>query len=121
LATFINPYRGNTICSFNKFDAGAIELEENFTIHKKTICANSFKSGDENVYLDREYYKISLSLKVPDLKENYNFGSFGINSFFINKNGEINKFTTLVILVYFNFFKMFVFRVHCITNRRNSF
>ena len=96
LATFINPYSGNTLCSFNKFDTGALDLEENFTIYKKTICANSFKSGYENVLLEREFYKITLSLKVPDLKENYNFGSFGVNAFFINKNGEINKFTSLV-------------------------
>ena len=94
----MNPYKGNTLCAFNKFDLENIDLEENFTLHKKQICANSFKSGYENVYLEREYYKITLSLTLPDLKENYHFGSFGINAFFINKNGEINKFTGLVFL-----------------------
>lgn len=96
IATFINFYDNNNLCAFNKFDSGNIELEENFTLHKNQICSNSFKSGYESVSLGRENYKITLSLKVPDLKENYAFGSFGINAFFINKNGDINKFTALV-------------------------
>jgi len=78
----VNPYQGNNLCAVNKFDSGNIDLEENFILHKKQICANSFKSGYENVYLEREYYKISLSLTLPDLKENYSLFLFLVTNFF---------------------------------------
>ena len=106
LANFINPYSGNNLCTFNKFDSGNIDLEENFTIQKKQLCGNSFKLGNENsVYLAREFYKITLRLILPNVKENYNFGSFGVNAFFVNKNGEINKFSALVrLILYFLLF-----------------
>lgn len=74
LASFINPYQGNNLCAFNKLDVGDIEFDKNLVLNKKQLCSNTFKSGYEQVYLEKEFYQITLKLIFPDLPENYKLG-----------------------------------------------
>lgn len=100
MSTFIN--NGNTnLCQYS-FEKTIIEFEENFNLTRKQICQANYKHNEETIALYREYYTIKINLQLPETEINYYRGSFSINSYIINNQGEIIKIPKIVnFLIYF--------------------
>lgn len=90
------------LCQYT-FEKTLIELEENFNLTRKQICQANYKHSEDNIALYREYYSIKINLQLPETEINYYRGSFSINSYIINNQGEIFKIPKIV-KIYFEIF-----------------
>lgn len=90
LTTFINNNNNNNLCVYH-FEKSVIEFEDSFNLTRKQICQSSFKQSEDNMVLYKEYYSLKLDLVLPESDNNYDRGTFSINSYVINNQGEILK------------------------------
>lgn len=63
---------------------------------RKQICQSTYKQNEDNMVLYKEYYSLKMDLILPENEINYNRGSFPINSYIINSQGEILKIPKIV-------------------------
>ena len=91
------------MCQYT-YEKTLIEFEENFNLTKKQICQANYKHSEDNLALFHEYYTIKINLQLAETEVNYYRGSFSINSYIINNQGEIFKIPKIVKKYIFSIF-----------------